>query len=105
MACGCAEFGIRGRQIVIERSDKTYILIGRDGKPYESPTPGAISLHRFNKSYGRLDCPSALRWIERGHYVRHCVFFTDEETAIAAVYRPCPACLPEEYAVSKADPE
>jgi len=52
-----------------------------------------------------LDCPSALRWIERGHYVRHCVFFTDEETAIAAVYRPCPACLPEEYAVSKADPE
>ncbi len=105
MACGCAEFGIRGRQIVIERSDKTYILIGRDGKPYESPTPGALSGHRSNKSYGRLDCTSTLRWIERGHYVRHRVFFADEETAVAAVYRPCPACLPEEYAVSKADPE
>jgi methylphosphotriester-DNA--protein-cysteine methyltransferase len=47
--------------------------------------------------YGRLDCPSALRWIEKGHYVEHRVFFADEATAIAAGYRPCAKCLPNQY--------
>lgn len=84
---------------------KTYTLIGRDGKPYESPTPGNFGGHRRNKGYGRLDCPSALRWIAKGHYVKHRVFFTDEETAIAAGYRPCAVCMPEEYAVWKAERE
>jgi methylphosphotriester-DNA--protein-cysteine methyltransferase len=81
---------------------KTYTLIGRDGLPYESTEPGTLGGHRRNKIYGRLDCPGALRWIAKGHYVRHRVFFPDEPTAIAAGYRPCANCLPAEYAVWKA---
>jgi methylphosphotriester-DNA--protein-cysteine methyltransferase len=30
------------------------------------------------------------------------VFFADEQTAIAAGYRPCATCLPEKYARWKA---
>ncbi|MDP4128201.1 MAG: Ada metal-binding domain-containing protein, partial [Bacillota bacterium] len=29
---------------------------------------------------------------------KHRVFFADEETAIAAGYRPCARCMPKEYA-------
>ena len=79
-------------------------LIGADGREYQSPTPGALGGHRKLKGYGRLDCPSAARWIARGHYVRHRVFFADEATAIAAGYRPCARCLPERYALWKASP-
>ena len=74
-----------------------YHLIGRDGKPYDSETPGTLGGHRKLKIYGRLDCPSALRYIARGQYVAHRVFFADEETAIAAGYRPCAKCMPEAY--------
>ena len=49
---------------------KTHILIGADGKPYESTLPGILGGHRRSKGYGRLDCPVALRWIAKGHYVR-----------------------------------
>ena len=79
-------------------------LIGPDGQPYESPTPGTLGGHRRLKGYGRLDCPSALRWIAAGHYVRHRVFFACEAHAIAAGYRPCARCLPARYAAWKADP-
>ena len=82
----------------------TFILIGPDGRPYASATPGAFGGHRRLKGYGRLACPSAARWIARGHYVRHRVFFADEATAIAAGYRPCARCLPERYAAWKRDP-
>jgi hypothetical protein len=75
----------------------TYTLIGRDGLPFESETPGTLGGHRRNQVYGRLDCAGALRWIAQGHYVRHRVFFGDEETAVAAGYRPCARCLPERY--------
>jgi len=54
--------------------------------------PGTLGGNRWLKIYGRLDCPSALRWIARGHYVRHRVFFADEATARAAGYRPCRVC-------------
>jgi hypothetical protein len=80
-------------------------LIGPDGGDYLSAGPGMLGGHRRLKGYGRLDCPSAGRWIARGHYVRHRVFFADEATAIAAGYRPCARCLPERYAAWKADPE
>jgi hypothetical protein len=40
-----------------------------------SETPGALGGHRKNKIYGRLDCPGALRWIAKGHYVKQRVFF------------------------------
>jgi methylphosphotriester-DNA--protein-cysteine methyltransferase len=38
-----------------------------------------------------------LRWLAKGHIVKHRVFFADETTAIAAGYRPCAVCMPEEY--------
>ena len=76
---------------------KEYKLIGRDGKPYLSTVPGRMGGHRKLKIYGRLDCPSALRYIAKGHYVEHRVFFADEETAIAAGYRPCGICMKSQY--------
>jgi len=54
-----------------------------------------------NKGYGRLDCPNALRWIAKGYYVKHRVFFADEATAIAAGYRPSACCLKERYTIGK----
>jgi methylphosphotriester-DNA--protein-cysteine methyltransferase len=48
--------------------------------------------------YGRLDCPVALSLIRRGrNRPEYRVFFADEATAIAAGYRPCGACLREQY--------
>ena len=64
---------------------------------------GTISGHRKTRIYGRLDCPSALRAIERGGYVTHRVFFADEDTAVAAGYRPCARCLPDSYRAWKAN--
>ncbi len=74
-----------------------YKLIGADGKPRPSETPGTLGGHRKNKIYGRLDCAGAARWIAKGHYVKQRVFFADEATAIAAGYRPCASCMPAEY--------
>ena len=74
-----------------------YTLTGADGAPYQSDRPGLLGGHRRGRGYGRLDCRTALRWIARGHYVRHRVFFADEPTAIAAGYRPCAHCMPERY--------
>ena len=76
---------------------KQYKLIGKDGKEYLSDDPGTFGGHRKLKIYGRLDCPSALRHIAKGNYVKYRVFFADEETAIAAEYRPCGICMKEEY--------
>lgn len=76
---------------------KEYTLIGKDGNPYQSSVPGTIGGHRKLKIYGRLDCPSALKYITKGQYVQHRVFFADEEVAIAAGYRPCAICMPEAY--------
>ncbi|HYQ65505.1 Ada metal-binding domain-containing protein [Actinophytocola sp.] len=75
----------------------TYTLVGPDGVPFESASPGTLGGHRRGRLYGRLDCPSALRAIAGGGYVRHRVFFADEATAVAAGYRPCAVCLPERY--------
>lgn len=77
-------------------------MVGADGEPYESAIAGKLGGHRRLKGYGRLDCPSALRWIAKGHYVRKRVFFADEQTAIAAGYRPCAVCLPDRYRAWKA---
>jgi hypothetical protein len=83
-------------------STKTYTLLGPGGRPYQNPTPGTLGGHKQGRLYGRLDCPAALRGIARGGYVKNRVFFADEQTAIAAGYRPCGACLPEKYAEWKA---
>jgi hypothetical protein len=80
----------------------TYELIGPDGRAHPSPVPGTLGGHRRARLYGRLDCPSALRAIAKGGYIRHRVFFADAPTALAAGYRPCAVCLPHEYAKWKA---
>jgi hypothetical protein len=81
----------------VDTGARTWTLIGRDGRPYDSPVPGMLGGHRRSRIYGRLDCPGALRWIARGHYERHRVFFADESVAVAAGYRPCAVCLPDAY--------
>jgi hypothetical protein len=81
---------------------KIYTLIGTDSKPYQSSTKGTFGGHKKDKIYGTLDCAGAKMWIEKGHYVKQRVFFADEETAIAAGYRPCFGCLREKYKEWKA---
>ncbi len=76
---------------------RTWRLLGPDG-PYDSPTPGTLGGHRRSRIYGRLDCPGASRAIARGGDVAHRVFFADEQTAVAAGYRPCGVCMRDEYA-------
>jgi methylated-DNA-[protein]-cysteine S-methyltransferase len=76
----------------------TFKLIDSEGQPYVSETPGTLGGHRGNRVYGSLDCDGAKRWIEKGHYVSQRVFFADEDTAIAAGYRPCANCMPDSYA-------
>jgi methylphosphotriester-DNA--protein-cysteine methyltransferase len=78
-------------------AERRYTLLGPDRTPYASAAPGILAGHRRSKIYGRLDCPAALRAIARGGYVKHRVFFADEPNAIAAGYRPCAICLPEQY--------
>lgn len=81
--------------------NKTFTLLGPDGKHYASLTPGIYGGHRGGKLYGRLDCRAALQAIARGGYVKHRVFFADEATAIAAGYRPCAVCMSQEYVIWK----
>lgn len=79
-----------------------YTLLGPDGLPYRSSVPGTLGGHRRCRLYGRLDCPSAARALARGGYVRDRAFFADEATAVAAGYRPCAVCLPDDHARWKA---
>src|SRR2546425_12873567 len=81
---------------------RRYTLLGPHRQPYQSATSGALGGYRPGRVYGRLDCPAALRAIARGGYVRNRVFFADEQTAVAAGYRPCAVCLPDEHAQWKA---
>lgn len=81
---------------------KNYTLTGADGKSYESAEKGTLGGHRKDKIYGTLYCKGAARWIAKGHYVKQRVFFADEQTAIAAGYRPCYECLREKYKEWKA---
>lgn len=85
-------------------NSRRWTLVGPDGQPFASDRPGTLGGHRRARIYGRLDCPSALRAIVRGGYVRHRVFFADEATAIAAGYRPCGVCMMKRYAAWRADP-
>ena len=78
-----------------------YILMDAERHPYLSREPGVYGGHLKLKIYGRFDCSTANRAIEKGQYVQHRVFFADEETAIAAGFRPCGNCMKEKYKVWK----
>ena len=81
---------------------KHWKLTGTEGQTYESDVPGTLGGHRRRRLYGRLDCRAALRAIAAGGYVANRVFFKDEAEAVAAGYRPCAVCMPEEYKSWKA---
>lgn len=82
---------------------RQYRLIGADGTSSYSSVPGQFGGHRRNRVYGRLDCKVARRAIAMGgSYGQQRVFFADEKTAIAAGYRPCAKCMPDEYKAWKA---
>ncbi len=84
-------------------TEKLYLLIGPDGSRVSSTTPGTLGGYRKERRYGRLDCKVARRAIDNGTgYEQQRVFFADEVTAIAAGYRPCARCMPEEYKTWKA---
>ncbi len=74
-----------------------YKLINENGEEYLSEVPGTLGGNKRLKIYGRLDCSSANKWIEKGYYIQNRVFFLNEETAIKAGYRPCAVCMRKEY--------
>ena len=74
-----------------------YKLINEHGEVYLSRIPGTLGGNKRLKIYGKLDCPSANRWIANGYYIKDRVFFLDEEIAIKAGYRPCAVCMKKEY--------
>ena len=78
-------------------ASRIFILLDKNGQKYHSLIPGTIGGHKKLKIYGKLDCPSAKRHIANGNYVKHRVFFADENTAIAAGFRPCGICMKEKY--------
>lgn len=88
---------ITGEKLENVKANKNYTLMGADKRPYLSGIPGNYGGHRKTKVYGRMDCTAALRAIAKGGYVKNRVFFADEQTAIAAGFRPCGTCLPEKY--------
>lgn len=47
-------------------TEKLYKLINKNGKQYLSEIPRTLGGHRKLKIYGRLDCPSALRYLAKG---------------------------------------
>lgn len=75
---------------------KQYRLLGANGEEVLSDVPGTLGGNRRRKIYGQLDCRSAVGSLPTG-YAKHRVFFADEATAVAAGYRPCATCMPEEY--------
>ncbi len=90
---------------VKDSAPRTWTLLNAQREPYESPVPGTLGGHRPGRIYGQLDCPSARRAIAKGGYTKNRVFFLDEETAIAAGFRPCYVCTRERYVEWKAAPD
>ena len=85
------------KQLMRQFQNKQFKLLNSKGAEYLSNIPGTIGGNKKLKIYGRLDCPSAKKWIEKGYYISNRVFFENEDTAIAAGYRPCAKCMPDEY--------
>ena len=73
-----------------------YTLLGADGRPYSSESRGTLGGNSKLRIYGQLDCWSARNALGKG-YEKIRVFFADEETAIAAGYRPCGHCMKTQY--------
>ncbi len=73
-----------------------YTLVDADGQPYCSDTKGTLGGNSQLRIYGTLQCGTARNALGKGYEgVR--VFFADENTAIAAGYRPCGNCMRARY--------
>lgn len=81
----------------IKYGTKEYKLLDSNGNIYFSKVPGIIGGNKKLKIYGRLDCPNALNWINKGYYINNRVFFDSIETAEKNNYRPCAKCMKKEY--------
>ena len=84
----------------IKYGKKEYKLLDANGQ-YFSKVPGTLGGNKKLKIYGKLDCSSALRWIDKGKYIKTRVFFENEEKAREAGYRPCGICMKKEYKIWK----
>jgi len=76
---------------------KEYKIIDSNNKEHISKIPGTLGGNKKIKTYGKLDCYSALYWISKGYYIYNRVFFDNEKNAIEAGYRPCAKCMKKEY--------
>ena len=85
------------KQSIRQLRGKQFKLIDCNGQEYLSDIPGTLGGNKKLKIYGKLDCISAKKWIEKGYYISNRVFFANEDIAIAAGYRPCAKCMPNEY--------
>ncbi len=85
----------------MDRSSKTYKIQAANG-PTNSSTPGSFGGHKGLRIYGRLDCQSAARWIQKGYYVTNRVFFHSAQDAANLGYRPCGYCMKSDYRQWKA---
>lgn len=79
---------------------KLYTLLGPDSQFYASPYQAPYGGHSGVKLFGKLDCPSALMHIRRGHYVDQRVFFASFMDALALGYRACRRCSKDFPSVS-----
>lgn len=77
-------------------SPQKFKLLTPDGSTILSESPGQLGGNRKAKIYGLLTCTAANAALAKG-YAQYLVFFADEETAIAAGYRPCGRCLRDGY--------
>lgn len=82
-------------------TSRRYRLLAPDGSTYESSEPGQLGGFRPLRIYGSLDCWSAKKFLGQGGYAKDRVFFADEQSAIAAGFRPCGHCLRDQYKVWK----
>lgn len=80
-----------------ETPKKPYKFLDANGEVYWSDTPPNFDGWTTGKIYHRLDCTKTKSELARGHLKETRVFFKDEETAIAADYRPCFYCMREKY--------
>jgi hypothetical protein len=73
-----------------------YTLLGADGRPCASENRGTLGGNSRLRIHGKPDCGSARNALGKG-YEEIRVFFADEETAVAAGYRPCGNCMRAQY--------
>ena len=112
--CGIVDISFQTNKLVMEQinqllwtptdelKEKPYFLTTDENTQLLSSVPGTLGGHNKLKIYGKLDCPSAAGYLAKRQYARNRVFFIDEETAVAAGYRPCAVCMPEAYKKWKA---